>query len=229
MAHLWSRWRGRDGGADSPDPRASTAGSLASIPSLLIDQATLGSELLPHFDDFAREISALTSEHLRVAAELEAAAQQHRLAAQRADRQARVAWAARAVPASAAHGEIEPVGSPMPADASNEESSSIDYSHPPRTPLGPKARDRPTISPSSGPRIEPATSPHDPDLTPHPDADVDVRSLGSLVVRTRDHPVTWGGSRHRTLFQYLVLHRGPVHREELMELVRTAIAAKLEQ
>jgi DNA-binding SARP family transcriptional activator len=51
-------------------------------------------------------------------------------------------------------------------------------------------------------------------------ADVTVRALGPLEVRTPAGVVTsWGGQRTRTLFQYLLMHRRPVHREVLMELL----------
>ncbi len=51
-------------------------------------------------------------------------------------------------------------------------------------------------------------------------ADVVVRVLGQLDVRGAGGPVTsWGGQRTRTLFQYLLMHRRPVHREVLMELL----------
>jgi DNA-binding SARP family transcriptional activator len=53
-----------------------------------------------------------------------------------------------------------------------------------------------------------------------PVADVQVRVLGELAVRTPAGPVAgWGGQRTRTLFQYLLMHRRPVHREVLMELL----------
>ena len=49
--------------------------------------------------------------------------------------------------------------------------------------------------------------------------DVAVWALGPLRVQTADCvPVCWGGQRARTLFQYLLLHDRPVHREVLMEL-----------
>ena len=50
-------------------------------------------------------------------------------------------------------------------------------------------------------------------------ADVVVHVLGPFKVATGDRTVVWGGSRARTLFQYLLLHPRPVHREELMELL----------
>jgi DNA-binding SARP family transcriptional activator len=50
--------------------------------------------------------------------------------------------------------------------------------------------------------------------------DVIVRVLGQLDVRAGGAQVTsWGGQRARTLFQYLLMHRRPVHREILMELL----------
>jgi DNA-binding SARP family transcriptional activator len=51
-------------------------------------------------------------------------------------------------------------------------------------------------------------------------ADVLVRVLGSLEVEIRGEQVaSWGGQRAKTLFQYLLMHRRPVHREVLMELL----------
>jgi DNA-binding SARP family transcriptional activator len=50
--------------------------------------------------------------------------------------------------------------------------------------------------------------------------DVVVRALGPLKVVVHGTAVrTWGGARIRTIFQYLLLHRRPVHREVLMELL----------
>lgn len=50
--------------------------------------------------------------------------------------------------------------------------------------------------------------------------DVVVRVLGRLDVQVAGVQVaSWGGQRTRTLFQYLLMHRRPVHREVLMELL----------
>jgi DNA-binding SARP family transcriptional activator len=50
--------------------------------------------------------------------------------------------------------------------------------------------------------------------------DVAVRALGTLTVVVHGTLVrTWGGARIRTVFQYLLLHRSPVHRDVLMELL----------
>ena len=50
--------------------------------------------------------------------------------------------------------------------------------------------------------------------------DVVVRVLGRLDVQVAGAQVaSWGGQRTRTLFQYLLMHRRPVHREVLMELL----------
>jgi DNA-binding SARP family transcriptional activator len=50
--------------------------------------------------------------------------------------------------------------------------------------------------------------------------DVVVRVLGRLDVQVTGVQVaSWGGQRTRTLFQYLLMHRRPVHREVLMELL----------
>jgi DNA-binding SARP family transcriptional activator len=59
---------------------------------------------------------------------------------------------------------------------------------------------------------------------PHPSppdhADVAVHALGPLEVVVGRTPVrSWGGSRVRTIFEYLLLHGRPVHREVLMELL----------
>lgn len=59
---------------------------------------------------------------------------------------------------------------------------------------------------------------------PHPaspdQADVAVHALGPLHVVVGCTPVrSWSGSRVRTIFQYLLLHPRPVHREVLMELL----------
>ena len=65
----------------------------------------------------------------------------------------------------------------------------------------------------------PRTTPDPPGQDAH-QADVVVRVLGQLDVRGARGPVTsWGGQRTRTLFQYLLMHRRPVHREVLMELL----------
>jgi DNA-binding SARP family transcriptional activator len=50
--------------------------------------------------------------------------------------------------------------------------------------------------------------------------DVVVRVLGQLDVQVAGAQVaSWGGQRTRMLFQYLLMHRRPVHREVLMELL----------
>jgi DNA-binding SARP family transcriptional activator len=50
--------------------------------------------------------------------------------------------------------------------------------------------------------------------------DVLVRVLGPLEVSISGEQVAaWGGQRAKTLFQYLLMHRRPVHREVLMELL----------
>ena len=52
----------------------------------------------------------------------------------------------------------------------------------------------------------------------HPD--VFARVLGPLDVLISGQEVAgWGGQRAKTLFQYLLMHRRPVHREVLMELL----------
>jgi DNA-binding SARP family transcriptional activator len=67
-----------------------------------------------------------------------------------------------------------------------------------------------------------------PDSRPTPDSasvdvsrpDIIVRVLGQLDVEVAGAQVaSWGGQRTRTLFQYLLMHRRPVHREVLMELL----------
>jgi DNA-binding SARP family transcriptional activator len=55
--------------------------------------------------------------------------------------------------------------------------------------------------------------------TPSDGLVVDVLVLGALSVSAVGSRVTWSGTRHRALFQYLLLHTGPAHREELMELL----------
>jgi DNA-binding SARP family transcriptional activator len=64
----------------------------------------------------------------------------------------------------------------------------------------------------------PAGDARQPDEAARPD--VVVRVLGRLDVRVAGARVaSWGGQRTRTLFQYLLMHRRPVHREVLMELL----------
>jgi DNA-binding SARP family transcriptional activator len=63
-----------------------------------------------------------------------------------------------------------------------------------------------------------ATLDEEPD-DPH-QADVLARVLGPMEVRIAEEKVAgWGGQRVKTLFQYLLMHRRPVHREVLMELL----------
>jgi len=55
---------------------------------------------------------------------------------------------------------------------------------------------------------------------PPDQADVVVQALGPLRVQVARTPVqAWGGTRVRTVFEYLLMHRKPVHREVLMELL----------
>jgi len=54
------------------------------------------------------------------------------------------------------------------------------------------------------------------------DSSVEVAAavLGPFEVSVQGERVSgWGGQKNRTLFQYLLLHPGPVHREVLMELL----------
>jgi DNA-binding SARP family transcriptional activator len=68
--------------------------------------------------------------------------------------------------------------------------------------------------------MDPQPWPQEPPTEDCGQADVVVRVLGPLEVRTPAGLVTsWGGQRTRTLFQYLLMHRRPVHREVLMELL----------
>ncbi len=56
--------------------------------------------------------------------------------------------------------------------------------------------------------------------TPPDQADVVVRALGPLKVEVGGRRVqSWSGSRVRTIFEYLLLHHAPVHRDVLMELL----------
>lgn len=67
---------------------------------------------------------------------------------------------------------------------------------------------------------DPRPGPQEPPPEDSGHADVVVRVLGQLEVRAPAGLVTsWGGRRTRTLFQYLLMHRRPVHREVLMELL----------
>jgi DNA-binding SARP family transcriptional activator len=80
--------------------------------------------------------------------------------------------------------------------------------------VGPSPRHR--ASPGPHRRLE------HPLVRPSPPAQSDlvVRALGPLEVMVGCTPVrSWGGSRVRTVFEYLLLHRRPVHREVLMELL----------
>ncbi|SRR6266568_1255106 len=88
----------------------------------------------------------------------------------------------------------------------------------------PRIRDHDEVGPSprhrAAPRAHrlmehPLSQPSPPDQ-----ADVLVRALGPLEVVVGRTPVrSWGGSRARTVFEYLLLHHRPVHREVLMELL----------
>ena len=75
----------------------------------------------------------------------------------------------------------------------------------------------------AGPPNRPPDPVEDPADDPLQDAgeaaDVAVHVLGPFKVVTGDRTVVWGGTRARTLFQYMLLHPRPVHREELMELL----------
>jgi DNA-binding SARP family transcriptional activator len=87
----------------------------------------------------------------------------------------------------------------------------------------PTSREHVTVAPSARRAPSQATRFVEPSLLdpspPHP-ADVVVRALGPLEVVVGHTPVqSWGGCRIRTIFQYLLLHRRPVHRDVLMELL----------
>jgi len=77
----------------------------------------------------------------------------------------------------------------------------------------------PPMTPAAGPLRGDGPVPADGPVPPLA-ADVQVQVLGELAVRTPAGPAAaWGGQRTRTLFQYLLMHRRPVHREVLMELL----------
>ncbi len=76
----------------------------------------------------------------------------------------------------------------------------------------------PALPGSQAARAPAADDAGQPDHAARPD--VIVRVLGRLDVQVAGaQVVSWGGQRTRTLFQYLLMHRRPVHREVLMELL----------
>ena len=85
---------------------------------------------------------------------------------------------------------------------------------------GPLNRPPDPVEHLDDPVEDPAEDPADDPLHDAGEAaDVAVHVLGPFKVATGDRTVVWGGTRARTLFQYMLLHPRPVHREELMELL----------
>ncbi len=138
----------------------------------------------------ARELCRRGLEHRQLADELEAAAGLHRDSASRAGRQA---------------ASVLGVGQPVHPAAPDTAGQLL-------TPPGARTAPAP---------VRVARRPDDArrqDDVPGPD--VVVRALGRLDVQAAGGQVAaWGGQRTRTLFQYLLMHRRPVHREVLMELL----------
>ena len=179
---------------------------LEETAELLARVANDAESPIPAEVPFARDLHTLGAEHLRLADELEAAARHHRLAAQRSNRRAWVALAAARPEANAGlPGVADHSGADRearrPGELEGDAAAMEDLEDTATTPAG--------IDSDEG----------NGTADDAPEADVRVRILGSLEVRAGDRPVAWGGTRHRALFQYLLLHPGPVHREELMELL----------
>jgi DNA-binding SARP family transcriptional activator len=181
------------------DAEPSDQGRLDEVARLLSVLGPVGSSSASAADA-ARQLHASGVEHLRVAAELEAAARQHRLAARRASRRASAALAGFDPPDG-------PDNRPF-VDRRDEDTRHTDAVAP---------------AESSSQAVTPGRHLVDDDderaRTVARRADVTVRVLGPLQVVAGDRTIAWGGTRGRALFQYLVLHDGPVHREQLMELL----------
>lgn len=173
-----------------PDPAARPGDDELSAAMRALRLACSGSSAqLPAAVQRAGDLCRIGFEHQQLAGELEAAAILHR------DSAARMGWQASTLLGAdqAARAALPPPTLPPPA----------------QPPLAGDCAATTIPAVAMGPAPGGADRP-----------DVIVRVLGQLDVRAGGAQVTsWGGQRARTLFQYLLMHRRPVHREILMELL----------
>ena len=189
-ARFWP-W-GRSAGHDpGPEFPVRPADDELAAAMRVLQLASSGpSAQVPDIAARARELCRRGLEHRQLADELEAAAGLHRDSASRAGRQA---------------ASVLGVGQP---------------GHP----AAPDTADQLLTLPGERTALAPVRVARRPDdarrLDDVPGPDVVVRALGRLDVQAAGGQVAaWGGQRTRTLFQYLLMHRRPVHREVLMELL----------
>lgn len=165
--------------------------------------------------DAVRRLCSASAEHRRLADELEAAAQRHRLAEQelRHGIDALFASWGLEIEASRAH----ELGPPTEAGPGRFRRLFTRYSATPARPLLPPSNARFAAAPDL---VLGTGLSRPPPLQPDPDADVSVRVLGPFDVTVACQRIArWPSLKARSLLQYLVLHPDrPVRRELLMEL-----------
>ena len=175
-----------------------------------------------------RRLRAWSAEHLRVAAELEAAARCCRLIEQELNRQidATLAGSHREADAPGDHrADVPPIKSHRKGHRKSRRAMGVSGWLRLFSPRGHSAHRRRDKEPAK----VPAATAHGPVIAPSaqpllisdmPGADVTALILGPLELSVAGrHVVRWNSLNARAVFQYLLMHRGrPVRRDVLMDL-----------
>jgi DNA-binding SARP family transcriptional activator len=174
--------------------------------------------------DSVRRLRAWSAEHLRLAAELEAAARCCRIIEQELNRQIDVTLAGNHHEAGA-HGDHRANSPPVKSHRKGHRVMGMSgwfrlfrphgHSAHRRTDKKPKkvsaaTPNRPAIAPPAQPLL----------ISGSPEADVTALILGPLELNVAGrHVIRWNSLKARAVFQYLLIHRGrPVRRDVLMDL-----------
>ena len=171
-----------------------------------------------------RRLRLWGAEHLRLAADLEAAARCCRLIEQELNRQIDATLASSHHEADA-HGDHRADEPPVKSHRKNHRVIGVSGWFRLFSPHGPSAHRRTGKKPkkvSTAPPYRPTiTSPGQPRLISGiPEADVTALILGPLELSVAGRRVVrWNSLKARAVFQYLLIHRGrPVRRDVLMDL-----------
>ena len=190
----------------APEPSTAAEDDELSAAMRVLHQAESGSPAhVPRGAvEYARRLCRLGAEHRQLADELEATAQLHRDSASRAgSRAASVLQAAVPSPDPAPEGAYQPAPDPASEPAPVPHTALVALP-----------------DPAPAPPAVPLVAAAEQATVDGRQADVVVSALGPLEVRVGGVAVeSWAGQRTRTLFEYLLVHRRPVHREVLMELL----------
>jgi DNA-binding SARP family transcriptional activator len=171
-----------------------------------------------------RRLRAWSAEHLRLAADLEAAARCCRIIEQELNRQIDATLASSHREADA-HGDHRADAPPVKSHRKNHRVIGVSGWFKLFSPHGHSAHRRTSKKPKKGS----AATPYRPTITPSgqpllisgiPEPDVTALILGPLELSVAGRRVVrWNSLKARAVFQYLLIHRGrPVRRDVLMDL-----------